>query len=643
MVNSSGVDLKELSEVLGFDVDYTPRAIKRSVLDIPEGNYKLTDSGVGWTDLPSKTYVNKSACGCGATWLAINNDVDYVIACPYIRLIENKMEEHDNIIAVYGGIKESVIKDKYDRNKVDGVPIKFMITYEGLSKLMSFDWFNPSEFKLMVDECHDLVNFGLFRKGSVNFILNNYNLFNDYVFVTATPNKEQFLPKKLAELEHLTLNWASAKSTQLNIQKVSRNGNDFIVEKCRQYLNSEVDGSGHFFYNSVKEIIAVCKAVMALPNYREGTIKIVCGDNDHNRRNINKVGEDLLFKSLSNPRLINFYTSCVFEGCDIMDELGRTYIIVNGRRSSSKICMTTLVPQILGRIRNTVYDSEVSMLVCGNIDCIDYSRDKWLQVVAENLLNAKSTVDTFNHAKTLPNSMKILNTLRNSSLLDPYLIVNEGKDLVINEGAMQAEMQRYDIVHAQYKTLSKNGKAVEAPDSQSIYKTNIVNDAFQPLGGVYKSVVNKMGDYRVIMKQYIEAKETGDTKTVEFIELHNPICKRHLSLVPPDKIKALKYRKKDVEVEYETKLKKDNKFYDVIEFLNYKEGDVISGKDVVAAIKECYKRLGISGTVSSRTIREYYNVKDKFFCQNGKNCRGYQIVSKVGMEDLTKQQINNER
>lgn len=148
-------------------------------------------------------------------------------------------------------------------------------------------------------------------------------------------------------------------------------------------------------------------------------------------------------------------------------------------------------------------------------------------------------------------------------------------------------------------------------------------------------------DYRVIMKQYIEAKETGDDKTAEFIELHNPVCKRHLSLVSSDKIKALKYRKKDVEVEYETKLKKDSKFYDVIEFLNYKEGDVISGKDVVAAIKECYKKLGISGTVSSRTIREYYNVKDKFFCQNGKNCRGYQIVSKVGMEDLTKQQINN--
>lgn len=638
---SKSVDLKELSDILGFDVDYTPRTIKRSVLDIPEGNYKLTDDGVGWTDLPSKTYVNKSACGCGATWLAISNDVDYVIACPYIRLIENKMEEHDNIIAVYGGIKESVIKDKYDKNKSEGVPIKFMITYEGLSRLMGFDWFNPSEFKLMVDECHDLVNFGLFRRGSVNFILNNYDKFRDYVFVTATPNKEQFLPKQLSGLEHLTLNWASAKSTQLNIQKVTRNGNDFIVEKCRQYLNSEIDGSGHFFYNSVKEIIAVCKAVMALPNYKEGSIKIVCGDNDHNRRNINKVGEGLLSKTLSNPRLINFYTSCVFEGCDIMDKYGRIYIIVNGRRSSSKICMTTLVPQILGRIRDTVYDSEVSMLVCGNIDCIEYSREDWLQVVANNLLNAKSTVDTYNHAKTLPNSTKILNTLRNSAVLDPYLIVNEDKDLVINEGAMQAEMQRYDIIHAQYKTLSKNS-GDSKPNSQSIYKTNIVNDAFQPLGGVYKSVVNKMGDYRVIMKQYIEAIEGEDTETIEFIELHSPVCKRHLSLVPPEKVKALKYRKKAVEAEYEVILKKNSKFYEVLDFLNYKEGDIVTGKEVVASIRECYERLGIAGAVSSRTIREYYNVKDKFFTRNGKNCRGYEVISKIGMQDLTEQQVNSE-
>ena len=631
------IDLKVLSDVLGFDVDYTPRTLKKSVLDIPKGNNKLTDVGVGWNDLPSKTYLNKQTTGCGATYLAITNDVDYVIASPYIRLIENKLEKHTNIIPVYGDIKDITILAKYKDAVKSNTPVKFMTTYEGVSRLLSFDWFDAKLFKLMVDEAHDLVNFGLFRKGSVNFILDNYKLFNDYVFVTATPNKEQFIPKKLTDIEFMSLNWGDAKKTRLNIQKATKNGNDFIVEKCRQYLNNEIDGGCHVFYNSVKEILAVCKSVMALPNYKEGSIKIVCGDNDHNKRNINKVGEGLFTKSLSNPRLINFYTSCVFEGCDIEDELGRTYIVVNGSRSASKVCMTTLVPQICGRIRDSIYDNEVSMLVCGNIDCIEYTRDQWLYVVADNLLKAKSSVDTFNHAKMLPNNDKILNTLRNSAVVDPYLIINDDKDVVINESAMQAEMQRYDIIHAQYHILSKSTIDVDS-QTTSLYKTNIVSDAFQPLGGVYKSVVNKVGDYRVIMKQYIDAVVNNDSTTKDFIELHSPICKRHLSVVSAEKVKALKYRKKDVEIEYDILTRKTDMFYTVLDKLPFRVGDLVSGFDVVQAIKSIYTSLDIKDKVSSRTINTYYVVQEKFFSQDGKTQRGYKIIANRGMSDLAKQQ-----
>lgn len=638
VIDGKNVDLKMLSSILGFDVDYTPTVTRKSVIDIPKGNRRLTDSGVGWKDLPSKTYLNKQTTGCGATFLAITNDVDYVIASPYIRLIDNKQEKHSNIIAVHGDIKNKTIEDAVARNRLLGIPIKLMTTYEGLSRLLSFDWFNPKSFKLLVDEAHDLCNFGLFRKGSVNFILDHYKDFGDYVFVTATPNKEQFIPKKLSGIEFMSLNWAEAKKTNISIQKVARNGNDFIVEKCRQYLGSEIDGNAHIFYNSVKEIIAVCKSIMALPNYKDGTIKIVCADSDLNRRNINKVGEGLFSKSLREPKLINFYTSCVFEGCDIEDQTGRTYVIVNGGRSSSKVCMTTLLPQICGRVRDSNYINDVSMLLCGNIDCVDYTRDEWLCVVADNLLKAKSTVDTFNHAKSLQNNEKILNTLRNSAIVDPYLVIDDNKDVVINESAMQAEMQRYDIIHAQYHVMSQANVDVDS-EMSSLYKTNIVDDAFQPLGGVYKSVVNKIGDYRVIMRQYIDAVNSGDQTTVDFIDLHNPICKRHLSVVHQDKIKALKYRKKDVEIEYDILTRKTDMFYVVLDQLPYKEGDDVFGKDVVEVIKSVYQKCGIVEKVTSRTIHQYYDVKERFFYSEGKTKRGYKIIAKKGVSDLAKQQV----
>ena len=622
--------------MLGFDVDYTPTIIHKRVVEIPKGNVRLTDSGVGWNDLPSRTYLNKQTTGCGATYLSITNDIDYVIAVPYIRLIENKLEKHsDIIIPVYGDIKNQTIDGLYKKAKVKNLPIKLMVTYEGIPRLFSFDWFNPKDFKLLVDEAHDLCNFGLFRRGAVNYILDNYKLFKDYVFVTATPNKEQFIPKKLAGIEFMSLNWADAKKTNISVQKVTKNGNDYIVETCRQYLDGEIDGSAHIFYNSVKEIISVVKSIMALPNYKKDSIKIVCSDSDFNKRNINKVDSGLFHKSLSPTKIINFYTSCVFEGCDIEDEFGRTYIVVNSNRTSSKVCMTTLVPQICGRVRNSVYINDVKMLVCGNIDCLDYTRDEWLSVVVDNLLKAKSAVDTYNHAKHLPNNQKILNTLRNSATIDPYLILTDDKDIIINQCAMQSEMQRYDIIHAQYYTISQSTVAVE-DNVESLYKTNIVDDAFQPLGGVYKSVVNKIGDYKVMMKQYIKAINENDQDTIDFIDLHVPICKRHLSVLSQDRVHTLRYRKKDIEIEYDYLVRKQGDFYKILNKMNLKSGDYITGADFVIRLTDVYRKLGIDTKVTTRMIHQYYNVKDKFLVIDGKNTRGYKITSIVGENELTK-------
>ena len=622
--------------MLGFDVDYTPTIIHKRVVEIPKGNVRLTDSGVGWNDLPSRTYLNKQTTGCGATYLSITNDIDYVIAVPYIRLIENKLEKHsDIIIPVYGDIKNQTIDGLYKKAKAKGLPIKLMVTYEGIPRLFSFDWFNPKDFKLLVDEAHDLCNFGLFRRGAVNYILDNYKLFKDYVFVTATPNKEQFIPKKLAGIEFMSLNWADAKKTNISVQKVTKNGNDYIVETCRQYLDGEIDGSAHIFYNSVKEIISVVKSIMALPNYKKDSIKIVCSDSDFNKRNINKVDSGLFHKSLSPTKIINFYTSCVFEGCDIEDEFGRTYIVVNSNRTSSKVCMTTLVPQICGRVRNSVYINDVKMLVCGNIDCLDYTRDEWLSVVVDNLLKAKSAVDTYNHAKHLPNNQKILNTLRNSATIDPYLILTDDKDIIINQCAMQSEMQRYDIIHAQYYTISQSTVAVE-DNVESLYKTNIVDDAFQPLGGVYKSVVNKIGDYKVMMKQYIKAINENDQDTIDFIDLHVPICKRHLSVLSQDRVHTLRYRKKDIEIEYDYLVRKQGDFYKILNKMNLKSGDYITGADFVIRLTDVYRKLGIDTKVTTRMIHQYYNVKDKFLVIDGKNTRGYKITSIVGENELTK-------
>lgn len=53
---------------------------------------------------------------------------------------------------------------------------------------------------------------------------------------------------------------------------------------------------------------------------------------------------------------VNFYTSTCFEGCDIYDERGRVYIVSDGNKRHTQLDISTLLIQICGRIRNSVYN-----------------------------------------------------------------------------------------------------------------------------------------------------------------------------------------------------------------------------------------------------------------------------------------------
>lgn len=57
---------------------------------------------------------------------------------------------------------------------------------------------------------------------------------------------------------------------------------------------------------------------------------------------------------------INFYTSTCFEGCDIYDPDGMTYIVSDGRRANTLVDISTLFTQICGRIRNSRYQDRVT-------------------------------------------------------------------------------------------------------------------------------------------------------------------------------------------------------------------------------------------------------------------------------------------
>ena len=111
------------------------------------------------------------------------------------------------------------------------------------------------------------------------------------------------------------------------------------------------------------------KRLRKYDEYSDDLMKIVCSDTEMNSAKITKNLTTLFNEtSLRVPKKINWYTSCCWCGSDIMDEDGKTLIYVDNKRSITKVCLTTQVPQIVGRIRNSKYKDDILMLVVGEIE-----------------------------------------------------------------------------------------------------------------------------------------------------------------------------------------------------------------------------------------------------------------------------------
>jgi len=102
--------------------------------------------------LPENCLFHKGRTGCGGTTLAIENDLDTIIAMPYVNVIKNKQGQHENLLGIYQGVTEDEITDYLNTKQIK----KIAVTYDRLDFLMELldkQGLNPyKDFFLLVDE-----------------------------------------------------------------------------------------------------------------------------------------------------------------------------------------------------------------------------------------------------------------------------------------------------------------------------------------------------------------------------------------------------------------------------------------------------------------------------------------------------------
>lgn len=172
--------------------------------------------------------------------------------------------------------------------------------------------------------------------------------------------------------------------------------------------------------------------------------RIVCADKPENLRKLSKGFS--ISKTTDPVKPINFYTSTCFEGQDIYDPIGRTFIVSNGHKSHTLLDVRTSIIQINGRIRDTQYPNHIVQF---------YSTSKYNDVTLEEFEQA--TEKAFKEAEEHAQRINTNNTAEDRAILsldNPYIRKLADNTFEADINRAHYEMVNYKTVNNIYKSYT---------------------------------------------------------------------------------------------------------------------------------------------------------------------------------------------
>lgn len=305
-----------------------------------------------YSELPKNCLFNKGATGAGGTTIALIDHNPTVICVPSIELINNKVlqvQENKkdlypyNLLGVYSKTSDLEITNFLERNDTP----KIMVTYDSLGRIAEL--IDPSVYNILVDEYHSLFIEYSFRKKAVLTVLNNYQSFKNFTFMSATPIEEEFLLEELKDIKIENVVWENVIDVIVKPVKCDKGIIETVKTLIERVLSDELEGNYYFFVNSVSFIEKILKNC----DLNNTNCRVIYSDD--NRRVLTvKRG-----KTTDPPKRINFLTKTAFQGCDIYDEDGKICILSDGNLAHTLIDISTQFLQIAGRIRNSKYKDAI--------------------------------------------------------------------------------------------------------------------------------------------------------------------------------------------------------------------------------------------------------------------------------------------
>jgi len=576
-------------------------------------------------DLPNNVILNKVTTGSGMTTLALTNPVKYVITVPYVNIILSKLA--NNVLSVYAEADSGITYDDILNYQGD----KIICTYDSLPKVTAAlaERGDLKSWKLLIDECQKLVDAGSFRAKAIKGVLTSYPTYGSYVFGTATPIKDEFQLPELRSIPKITVAWEGLTPVNVRHTFYPNKLMEVVATIARNYLENNSTDNAHIFLNSVTDIIKVIRYLKAGFPTLHDNLRIVCADNEYN---VAKIPAMLGTKYSLAPinslvKKLNFYTATAFEGCDIFDTNGKTFIISNGSRDHAKIDILTTLPQIIGRIRNSIYKNEVELIYSASSYTSHVTQEEFSACVKDNLAKAAQSVADYYNVS--PDTQKLI---REGASTNNYLLV-DGTSIEVNSTAWYSEMNAFHTLRELYY-VNKSNTVFGTTNASLLVNGKVFNYAKQEvieIKGLNKAKLGKVPKYSDLCKEYIALLELPTSAEVQrqlhSIEVLEPSIKQAYKELGKEKMKALGFTKKYFVKETNTQVRFQSQGSQIGTMLQLQTGKFYPAKELKETLQAAYDKVGLVKPAKATDISTWYVTKKQSIRVVGIKTAGITIIA----------------
>lgn len=370
------------------------------------------------------------------------------------------------------------------------------------------------------------------------------------------------------------------------------------MQECRKVLEKNLPYNLHIFINSVEFIAKVIDALKLTSDQ----VKVVCSTSgDNGESNQRKLGKGYSIEQPSDlVKKINFYTSTCFEGCDIYDKNGVTFIVSDGRKAHTLVDISTLFTQICGRLRDSKYKGEIVHVY----STTKYSREVTLAeyeaATQKTLAEAVKFAADINRIDE-PSRIKMLSKIK---YINEQYVRIENNRLVVDKNFASMDIVNFKICRHIYRTyvnlkqeLQNNGYNITKHTFSQIIESIEANPAarvtFQELFDEYHRLKTTHPFFS------LESHEDLCTQ----IAAKYPLVKQAYDDLGVSKVQALKYHVGNIKREL-TKQQPAPTEYKIVKMINTtftKQTPILKSK-VKTDLQRIYDDLGIAQTAKAADL-----------------------------------------